>query len=221
MKANACGCSPQAFRTEKARSNMLTIPFYTVDEEINLTRPLQDQYRGCSPDYLQSEQVRHAVGLFSAREGGRGTDADFHQHEFDLIAQEIRRQKAILKRHAGDPRAVRWPDRHERYQKLLMIAQDLKRDFRLSQFISTFVLTTDLRPLGSGRWRGNCPIPTHDDTAPSFVVYEENPDDQHYHCYGCGAHGDIYELVGLLFGYENFTDRVKVVAEAFGCEVRT
>jgi hypothetical protein len=199
---------------------MFAIPSYQISEEVNLTRPLQDQYRGAPPDYLESEQVRHAVALFSAREGGRATDAAIHEHEFDLIAGEIRRQRAILKRHAGDPRAVDWLDNEERYQGLLNIAQDLKRDFRLSQFISACVLTTVLRPAGPDRWKGNCPIPTHDDSTPSFVVFEENLDDQHFHCYGCRAHGDIFELVGLLFGYENFTDRVQVVAEAFGHEVR-
>lgn len=199
---------------------MFAVPFYQIDEEVNLTRPLQDPYRGGSPDYLQSEQVRHAVALFSALEGGRASDAAFHEYEFDLITGEIRRQRAILKRHAGDPRAVEWPDNGERYQGLLKIAQDLKRDFRLSQFISTYVLTTVLRPVGPDRWKGNCPVPTHDDTSPSFVVFEENPDDQHFHCYGCNAHGDIFELVGLLYGYENFTDRVQVVAQAFGHQVR-
>jgi hypothetical protein len=199
---------------------MFAIQSYQISEEVNLTRPLQDQYRDCSPDYLQSEQVRHAVALFSAREGGRASDAAFHEHEFDLIAGEIRRQRAVLKRHAGDHRAVNWPDNEKRYQGLLKIAKDLKREFRLSQFISTCVLTTALRPVGPDRWTGNCPIPTHDDTSPSFVVFEENPDDQHFHCYGCRAHGDIFELVGLVFGYENFTDRVQVVAEAFGNEVQ-
>ncbi len=32
----------------------------------------------------------------------------------------------------------------------------------------------------------------HDDHAPSFVVY---PDDQHFHCFGCGAHGDALDFL--------------------------
>lgn len=46
------------------------------------------------------------------------------------------------------------------------------------------------REIGTPLRRGNnfvwcCPF--HEDTSPSFTVYR----DGHYHCYGCGAHGDI------------------------------
>lgn len=37
---------------------------------------------------------------------------------------------------------------------------------------------------------GSCPF--HDDRTPSFVVY---PDDQHFHCFGCQAHGDALDFV--------------------------
>src|SRR5689334_10185720 len=37
----------------------------------------------------------------------------------------------------------------------------------------------------SGRdWKGLCPF--HNEKTPSFTVFE----DGHYHCFGCGAHGD-------------------------------
>ena len=39
----------------------------------------------------------------------------------------------------------------------------------------------------SGRqWTGLCPF--HAETTPSFVVFGD-----HYHCFGCGAHGDEAE----------------------------
>lgn len=41
-----------------------------------------------------------------------------------------------------------------------------------------------LERFGRGRWRGLCPF--HVERTPSFQVYA----DGHYHCYGCGAHGD-------------------------------
>lgn len=38
----------------------------------------------------------------------------------------------------------------------------------------------------------HCPF--HAEKTPSFKVYED-----HFHCYGCGAHGDIFEFVQRYF----------------------
>ena len=38
-------------------------------------------------------------------------------------------------------------------------------------------------------WKGGCPF--HDDADPSFTVY----DDGHFHCYGCNAHGTVFDFV--------------------------
>lgn len=54
-----------------------------------------------------------------------------------------------------------------------------------------------LRKVGE-RWLGRCPLPTHEETTPSFTVY---PDDNHFHCYGCGAHGDVLDLHQLAHGF--------------------
>lgn len=44
-----------------------------------------------------------------------------------------------------------------------------------------------------------CPLPTHDERTPSFYV---NPTPERgWHCFGCGADGDIYTLAGLLWGH--------------------
>src|SRR6266542_2048260 len=58
-----------------------------------------------------------------------------------------------------------------------------------------------LYPCGQGRWKGLCPF--HDDTEPSFFVYES---DQHFHCFSgvCEfPHGDVIAFVmrraGLTF----------------------
>lgn len=40
------------------------------------------------------------------------------------------------------------------------------------------------------RWRGHCPF--HRDSRPSFFIY---PESRHFHCYGCGAHGDILDFL--------------------------
>lgn len=44
---------------------------------------------------------------------------------------------------------------------------------------------------GSEYWMGRCPF--HSDKDPSFAVYSD-----HFHCYGCGAHGDIIDFINLM-----------------------
>lgn len=44
---------------------------------------------------------------------------------------------------------------------------------------------------------GRCPL--HEDRTPSFLVDER---DQHYHCFGCRAHGDVIDLVRQLEGLD-------------------
>ena len=44
---------------------------------------------------------------------------------------------------------------------------------------------------------GLCPF--HMERTPSFAVY---PDDQRYHCFGCGAHGDIFDFLHAQEGLD-------------------
>jgi len=65
----------------------------------------------------------------------------------------------------------------------------------------------------SGRqWKGCCPF--HGEKTPSFYVYE----DGHYHCFGCGAHGDA---IGFIMQAEgaNFMEAVERLAAEAGLEV--
>ena len=43
----------------------------------------------------------------------------------------------------------------------------------------------------------NCPF--HPDNEPSLKIY-----DDHYHCFGCGAHGDVTNFVARLFGLSQY-----------------
>ncbi|MFN8472762.1 MAG: DNA primase [Anaerolineae bacterium] len=52
----------------------------------------------------------------------------------------------------------------------------------------------ELKPAGPRRHKGLCPF--HDDRRPSFLVYD---DDQHFHCFACGAHGDVIDFVRRRF----------------------
>jgi DNA primase catalytic core len=42
-----------------------------------------------------------------------------------------------------------------------------------------------------------CPMPGHDDTTPSMVLHL---DSDRYHCFGCGAHGDVIQWIQDLQG---------------------
>jgi DNA primase len=65
----------------------------------------------------------------------------------------------------------------------------------------------------SGRqWKGCCPF--HGEKTPSFYVYE----DGHYHCFGCGAHGDAIGFVMQAEG-ASFMEAVERLAAEAGLEV--
>jgi hypothetical protein len=64
----------------------------------------------------------------------------------------------------------------------------------------------------SGRqWKGCCPF--HGEKTPSFYVYED-----HYHCFGCGAHGDAISFVMQSQG-ASFGDAVEQLAGEAGLDV--
>jgi len=61
---------------------------------------------------------------------------------------------------------------------------------------------------------GLCPF--HNEKSPSFHVYDN--DEPHYHCFGCGAHGDVLTFVMQTEGLE-FRDAVERLAGEAGLEV--
>ena len=61
----------------------------------------------------------------------------------------------------------------------------------------------------SGRqWKACCPF--HGEKTPSFYIY-----DDHYHCFGCGAHGDAITFVMQSEG-ASFMDAVERLARDAG-----
>ncbi|MDO9502441.1 DNA primase [Falsiroseomonas sp.] len=64
----------------------------------------------------------------------------------------------------------------------------------------------------SGRnWKGCCPF--HGEKSPSFYVY-----DDHFHCFGCGAHGDAISFVMRAEG-QGFPEAVERLAAEAGMQV--
>lgn len=62
-------------------------------------------------------------------------------------------------------------------------------------------------------WKGCCPF--HNEKSPSFYV---NDDKGFYHCFGCGAHGDVIRFLTEQEGL-GFIDAVKQLAAQAGMEV--
>src|ERR671921_2150944 len=81
-------------------------------------------------------------------------------------------------------------------------------------FVEIVGARTELRPAGPRRLTGLCPF--HEERTPSFGI---DPVEKLYHCFGCGAGGDVFKFVmeteGLEFGeaLESLAERYRVPLE--------
>ena len=82
----------------------------------------------------------------------------------------------------------------------------LRQRIDLVEVVSAHV---DLKKAGSA-YKALCPF--HEEKTPSFII---NRGDHHYHCFGCGAHGDA---IAFLMNYlkMGFMEAVENLAEKFG-----
>src|SRR3990167_2144658 len=62
-------------------------------------------------------------------------------------------------------------------------------------------------------YKGLCPF--HDEHTPSFVVQRG---DNHYHCFGCGAHGDAIQFL-MTHLRMSFVEAVESLADRFQVEL--
>lgn len=126
----------------------------------------------------------------------------------DLLAI-VEHRKRLLRRYRDDPLAPSWP---QGTGKLGRLAVDLKQLWPLPRFCRDMLLI-DLQ--GSGdRLRARCPIPSHDDTNPSFVVFVSS---DRWHCFGaCNTGGDVFDLIRSMYGHEDFRSQVRMLADATG-----
>jgi DNA primase len=77
------------------------------------------------------------------------------------------------------------------------------------EIISAFV---PLRRSGKN-FKGNCPF--HQEKTPSFMV---NPDKQIFHCFGCGAGGNVFSFL-MKSEKKDFREVVEMLADRVGIEI--
>jgi hypothetical protein len=53
---------------------------------------------------------------------------------------------------------------------------------------------------------GFIPCPSHGEKTASMKLYDKSGTDEYdyFHCFGCGKHGDVIDLIGIYFNLESF-----------------
>lgn len=88
--------------------------------------------------------------------------------------------------------------------------EELRSKIQLIEVLSPHMRLTK----AGGYYKGLCPF--HSEKSPSFVVQSG---DSHYHCFGCGAHGDA---IAFLMNHlqMTFSEAVESLAEKFGIQLQ-
>ncbi|MGA8746373.1 MAG: DNA primase [Solirubrobacterales bacterium] len=94
----------------------------------------------------------------------------------------------------------------------LISTESLERVKQTADIVEVISAHTDLRRQGA-RWVGLCPF--HEERTPSFSV---DAQEKLYHCFGCGAGGDVIKFVEEKEGL-GFADAVELLADRYGVEL--
>lgn len=84
--------------------------------------------------------------------------------------------------------------------------ETLRRRVDLSEVVASHI---ELKRAGAAH-KALCPF--HDEKSPSFTIQKG---DSHYHCYGCGAHGDAIQFL-MDHVRMNFQEAIESLAQRFG-----
>jgi len=95
----------------------------------------------------------------------------------------------------------------------MAITPQWKDELRARITLSSIILRTDKLTKAGREWKGCCPF--HDEKTPSFYVNDQK---QFYHCFGCGAHGDVISWMTQQRGL-SFIDAIRELAGEAGMEV--
>ena len=95
----------------------------------------------------------------------------------------------------------------------MTITPQWKDELRARITLSTVVMRTTKLTRAGREWKACCPF--HDENTPSFYVNDQKG---FYHCFGCGAHGDVISWMTEQRGL-SFIDACKELAAEAGMEV--
>lgn len=108
------------------------------------------------------------------------------------------------------------------FTKILALRQDIAMARFVKESLETLrqridlvdVLSShvDMKRAGSA-YKACCPF--HEEKTPSFIIQKG---DTHYHCYGCGAHGDAIQFL-MNYLKLSFTEAVESLAEKFNVPI--
>lgn len=87
--------------------------------------------------------------------------------------------------------------------------EELRNQVDLVDLLSSYI---DLKKSGSS-YKACCPF--HEERTPSFVVKKA---DRHYHCFGCGAHGDAVSFLVQAQGMK-FQDAIELLGQRYGVQL--
>lgn len=134
---------------------------------------------------------------------------DFIEVRLKPLLETVEHRKRLLQRYRNDPLAPSWPHGSGKVGRL---ASDLREFWPLPKFCREMLLM-DLQGRGD-QLRARCPAPSHNDRTPSFVIYTR---DDRWHCFGaCDCGGDIFDLIKVIYGHQDFTPQVRMLADATG-----
>ena len=88
--------------------------------------------------------------------------------------------------------------------------EELKERADIVEIVGSYV---SLKPASSGSFKGLCPF--HDEKSPSFNV-RSNP--AFYHCFGCGAGGDVYKFLQEIESI-SFSEAILKLADKVGYQL--
>jgi len=115
--------------------------------------------------------------------------ADWHRHQIVGLQAEIERRQRQPRYTVSESSKIPKP-----------LVDEIKSKIDLAALMSRDLML--IGPTSDRHYRAVCPF--HDDKRPSMVVYT---DDGRYHCFGCGAGGDVIQW---LMAYHNLTFREAV-----------
>ena len=94
-----------------------------------------------------------------------------------------------------------------------MLSPQWLDELRTRVTLSSVIMRTDKLQRAGREWKACCPF--HSENTPSFTVNDEKG---FYHCFGCGAHGDVIRWMTDQRGLA-FMDAVKELAAEAGMDV--